>query len=441
MKKTSFAVLFFYIFSLSFSSYAKANPLLGLSVLSPPVLGATVAVVGGCMIAQAIDGGFSFDAGQMHRDVYAFREYLQDGATVAIGKSASVGLDLSEAIQSGVLQTYASLHNWLIGKFPGLDPQNLPIGEVVPIPVSENESRIGLVTFVEISPGGGPSLSIVYNRIYDKGIINGIHSWRQSVWYPTGELRSDGVPLGAWVTTHWQEYVDDPYTEDEQTIAPGIPPTISPEIEQQLAQDLAQVAGADTQVAADLDDLMKDHPGLWGFPSTAPVTPSDVAGWAQGQGSTAQDTYIQSLQDLVSANPNNAELQAQLAKAQADQAASQAQQVQEQAQQEQEKAEDTFDPIHASPFDSPYSPGPFDIPARFSSFMNNIKSSALFSFSSSFFNSLPGGGSPIYTVEAGSYGTHTIDLSETMATGLAVLKTVLLLLFGFLSIRVVILKR
>ena len=93
------------------------------------------------------------------------------------------------------------------------------------------------------------------------------------------------------------------------------------------------------------------------------------------------------------------------------------------------------------PFEEAYNPGAFDIPTRFTSFLNNIKSSGLFSFSSSFFNSLPGGGSPIYTVEAGTYGTHTIDLSETMSTGLTVLKTVLLLLFGFLSIRVVILKR
>ncbi|MDY0050285.1 MAG: hypothetical protein RBR73_06015, partial [Halothiobacillaceae bacterium] len=102
---------------------------------------------------------------------------------------------------------------------------------------------------------------------------------------------------------------------------------------------------------------------------------------------------------------------------------------------------ETFDPVVAAPFESPYDPGSFDIPARFTTFLNNVKSTSLFSFSSSYFNSLPGGGSPIYTVEAGTYGTHTVDLSETMGTGLAVLKTVLLLLFGFLSIRVVILKR
>jgi len=110
-------------------------------------------------------------------------------------------------------------------------------------------------------------------------------------------------------------------------------------------------------------------------------------------------------------------------------------------QEEAEKKEETFSPIASSAFEEPYDPGPYDIPERFSSFLNTVKSSGLFSFSSSFFNSLPGGGSPVYQIEAGQYGSHTIDLSQTMSIGLAVLKTILLACFGFLSIRAVIMKR
>ena len=105
------------------------------------------------------------------------------------------------------------------------------------------------------------------------------------------------------------------------------------------------------------------------------------------------------------------------------------------------ETEETFRPISDTAFAEPYNPGEFDIPARFTTFLNNVKSSGLFSFSNNFFNSLPSGGSPIFEIEGGIFGSHSIDLSETMSGGLAVVKTVLLALFGFLSIRAVIMKR
>ena len=122
------------------------------------------------------------------------------------------------------------------------------------------------------------------------------------------------------------------------------------------------------------------------------------------------------------------------------QAAAEAAQATQQAVEAAEQPE-TFTPIAASPFGTPYNPGEFNIPLRFARFLDNVRASSLFSLPSSFFNSLPGGGSPVYEIEAGQYGHHTIDLSQTMSTGLAVLKTLLLACFGFLSIRVVILKR
>jgi hypothetical protein len=139
--------------------------------------------------------------------------------------------------------------------------------------------------------------------------------------------------------------------------------------------------------------------------------------------------------ELAAANPTDVSV-----KIAADQAAVEAAKAQEEAAKE-EPTEETFSPISDSAFVEPYNPGEFDIPARFTTFLNNVKSSGLFSFSNDFFNSLPGGGSPIFEIEGGIFGSHRIDLSETMSGGLAVLKTVLLALFGFLSIRAVIMKR
>lgn len=122
-------------------------------------------------------------------------------------------------------------------------------------------------------------------------------------------------------------------------------------------------------------------------------------------------------------------------------AANAAEQTANQAASQMEPAPETYSDVPLSGFEEPYNPGPFDIPDRFDTFLANVAGTGLFSLPSQYFNSLPGGGSPTYTIEAGQYGTHTVDLSETMGTGLAVLKTVLLLCFAFLSVRVVVLKR
>ena len=143
----------------------------------------------------------------------------------------------------------------------------------------------------------------------------------------------------------------------------------------------------------------------------------------------------QATQTATDPNATPAEIAA--AQVAADAAKATADKAQDQMQPEPE----TYTDVPLSGFEEPYNPGPFDIPDRFDTFLANVAGTGLFSLPSQYFNSLPGGGSPVYTVEAGTYGTHTIDLSETMGTGLAVLKTVLLLCFAFLSVRVVVLKR
>ncbi len=104
--------------------------------------------------------------------------------------------------------------------------------------------------------------------------------------------------------------------------------------------------------------------------------------------------------------------------------------------------DETFSSITSSGFGESYGTGEFDIPGRFTTFLTTVKSSGLFSFSSDFFESLPGGGSSTYEIDGGeTFGHHSIDLDETLSVGLAVLKTILLVIFGFLSIRAIIMKR
>jgi len=165
------------------------------------------------------------------------------------------------------------------------------------------------------------------------------------------------------------------------------------------------------------------------------ITQADINAALKANTAAVAQAVAQAAADIAAANPTDAAAQIAAAQAAADAA-----KAAEEAAIE-EPAQETFSPISDTAFTAPYNPGAFDIPARFTTFLNNVKSSGLFSFSNDFFNSLPGGGSPIFEIEAGRYGHHTIDLSTTMSTGLAVLKSILLACFGSLSIRAVIMKR
>jgi len=157
----------------------------------------------------------------------------------------------------------------------------------------------------------------------------------------------------------------------------------------------------------------------------SPITNNDVSNFFTANTTNVYNEYLNTVNN--GGDVNTAQAATDLAKAQEEEA--------------EKETEEKFNQIPTNSFEPPYDPGPFDIPTRFTTFLSHVKSSGLFSFSSAFFNSLPGGGSPVYTVAAGIYGTHTIDLSDTMTGGLAVLKSILLACFGFLSIRAVIMKR
>ena len=168
-------------------------------------------------------------------------------------------------------------------------------------------------------------------------------------------------------------------------------------------------------------------------PNPSPITNNQIQNFFTENTANVYNEYLETVTNNIT-NPGDisnevAQAAAETAKAQEEEA--------------NKESEETFSPISSNPFEKPYNPGDeFDIPTRFTSFLNNVKSSGLFSFSSAFFESLPGGGSPVYQIDGGeTFGTHTIDLSDTLTGGLAILKTILLACFGFLSIRAVIMKR
>lgn len=212
------------------------------------------------------------------------------------------------------------------------------------------------------------------------------------------------------------------------------PPINFPGLQDALSSNPGALGG-------ELPDVIKTMPASQvkpvggAIPSSAPtsadaptITNADVKNFYAANSSNVYNEYLN-----VANNADSTTNEILGAKAAAENA--------KQAEDAAEPDAETFSPISDSPFGMAYSPGPYDIPTRFNNFLSNVKTSGLFSFSSAFFESLPGGGTSTYTVDAGIYGTHTIDLSDTMSGGLAVLKTILLVVFGFLSIRAVIMKR
>ena len=450
MKRLSLLVLFFYC--CSFACAPRARAVAPLALLAPAAIGAAVVAIAGTQYALKGDhSGTSYqsDGRNLTVPLVAYKKLAVQGGEILLGKSVTAVLDAKKAFDDNVLDGYTALSGLVDNLFGADNPSEFPgIGDVCASDPANAPSC-----------PSGPRINSIGSTVY---------SAKQQGWCTgTGYCNFGGlcrVPNGNWYILIANTMVNTPpvpgflyksayvsITADDPTFPPaGVPDILPPDQVGPLAQKFADAAPIRPDVKEDLDNLLKDHPEYWPFantptalpepnndisdyPPAQPITAPDVNQWAQGQSAGAQQNYIDTLQSLVDANPTDTGLASELAKAQAEQAQQQAEDV--------EEAADTYDPISSNPFDEAYNPGAFDIPARFTSFLNNVKSTGLFSFSSSFFNSLPGGGSPVYTIDAGTYGTHTIDLSETMGTGLAVLKTVLLLLFGFLSIRVVILKR
>lgn len=111
-----------------------------------------------------------------------------------------------------------------------------------------------------------------------------------------------------------------------------------------------------------------------------------------------------------------------------------------------DEIKDIFDDDYTATGDgkptTPYAPSAeaFNIGSRFDTFLSRMGNTGVFALPNNFLNALPNGGTPIFTYDFGSYGTRSVDLS-TMSSALLVLRTISLIAFCFVSIRVLVLKR
>ncbi len=104
--------------------------------------------------------------------------------------------------------------------------------------------------------------------------------------------------------------------------------------------------------------------------------------------------------------------------------------------------QDAFDGQFTAPEDpQPYDVGQeFDFVSRTNDFIDQMKSTGLFSLPGQITQNIPTGGDSVMTIEAGQYGTHDFNFAD-WGNALVVLRTVCLIVFSWIGIRIVTLKR
>lgn len=481
MKRCILPTLFFYLVAFSVHP-ARALPPLALALIPAAQVAAKVAPfvaagVGGASVAAGINYYYSDPASPVYVDralnsVASSADYVFSPGFAAIGPmsivtSASypnvlnhyvggrtaIGSKLSDiytTLKNSASNQYTDLKTWLSqytapGGIPGAglpasfagqtftmtDGSNVTLtyaGWATGMDPSYMENQYATKTYkFKLTPVGGcyatgssPSGSWeCFNGTSWQG------TWMGTVWGMNGSATSNPATIPASEDT-----VNDSQVKQN---FPGAPIGVKTDIKDAVAAQNPPVTSAGA--VPDTGEQIKPVAG---------ITPQELAQiLAQNTADVAKKVADAAAQ-IAAANPSDAAAQiaAQQAALEAAKAAAQASQATQDATKPEAPPAETFGGINSNPFAQPYNPGQFDVAARLDQFFDSVKSSGLFSFSSGFFNSLPGGGSPIFTINGGqTFGTHTIDFSQTMTTGLAVLKSILLACFGFLSIRAVIMKR
>ncbi len=470
MKKIAWLCIILTVFSYTIPLRVRAAaPAIGL--IGAAAIGATVLAAGGTQYAQKQGGSYGFNGSHITRDMIAYTSnkltqqtldqiaaaqgMAQDAGGYVIGKAVQGVFDLSKAFSENVLSSYSNLYSTVQDFFssnaydePTVSEPNLPIGTILKTP-------------------DGRQIRITYDRGI-RNVSNPSVSQGVTVFSTYIQYRYDYRVVGSKIYATFHEY------DFEYVVVPvEVPEVLDPDMETPLAGAIVDAAKANPGVSKDLDSLMQSRPDLWAFPDSAslpsqtapgskiedyppawPITPSQITAWSASQGIAAQQSLVDRLEGLVAANPSDISLQNDLAREKSRLEQMQAAAVNdiskaeavEQAAADQAVSEDgkpeTFETLETSVSWDPYNPGEFDIPARFTAMLNTVKGTALFSFSSGFFESLPTGGSSLVTFEGGdTFGNHTVDLSDTLETGLIAFRAVVMVIFGFLAIRAVIMKR
>jgi hypothetical protein len=350
--------------------------------------------------------------------IYAYNPALGIASSFALGYAGQANLKVKELYNEGKI-TDPALQALCDMIWPS--PSNtgtIAAGTVISTPsgpyriVSGPNDYAAKKSFADLTAQFSPALGYVP--------IGGLSADKQWIFRPAedggyGSLM--GWPGNQYNTSYFYAASYNLEPAPGAQVSEGAPVQLNDSQASQLVDKIVEQQN-EPGVRDSVNNLIKNNPDYAQYPDN--ISYNDINNYYTTNNQTVNNEYISNLQNLVNQYPDNPQLQQELAKAEAE----------------------TFDAIPVDAFDPSYNPGQFDIPARFTAFLNNVKTSGLFSFSSDFFESLPGDGSPIYQINGGeTFGIHTIDLSDTLSGGLAVLKTVLLVCFGFLSIRAVIMKR
>lgn len=319
-----------------------------LVIYAAAALGATVLTMGATHFALSKQNtSYNFDGNALVRPIIAYNNVLIGGANVALGKACSAILDIKKAYDEKKLQDYLNL--------------NRAIQEYYPITFTPELNDIVdysnlLQQYQNILPGTQPESNykcVAYSRNYPTYSYpasnppwpNG-SSW--STWDGETLIISVGnfvqeMPdgRGAWEMLTWsyQPTTGTPTYDPENTS----PPILPPENASPLSEHIYNSIPSNPSLENELDELMKNNPSLFSFPDTLslpenpnsiedyppaqPITAGDLTAYSQQVNAEANQTLVDTLTDLVAANPTDTNLAAELAKAQADAAKDTAQEL------------------------------------------------------------------------------------------------------------------
>lgn len=369
-------------------------------------------------------------------------ESFPDTSDVFLGKVSNLSTKVSDFVdhvKNAASSLYTDLKDLIQANSTVPPSQNGPeIGNILTVPGKEQKFKwTNIGTYTQYSSENTVPGSIK-SGIFFRYPQPSTGSYNEPMW-----IAYDGTDIYMAKTNQWYGY---PYIQLWKLLGNWVadpadweaPPSV-------INYDSLKPAleSASSEVSEEISDALKDMPASKVDTDGQVLTAAEIKSLLAQNTAAVAKAAADAAAAVAAANPGDAA--AQIAAGQA--ALEAAKTAAEAAAQEGEEVgdeEETFTGINPEGFTEGYQATEynFDIPGRFDSFLNNVKSSGLFSFSSGFFNSIPGGGSPVFTINGGqTFGSHSIDFSETMTTGLAVLKSILMACFGFLSIRAIIMKR
>lgn len=208
--------------------------------------------------------------------------------------------------------------------------------------------------------------------------------------------------------------------------------------------DPIAVAAAVPLTAGAQDDagkIVAGNPGVV-TPATVPAPFSAAQISAAQAAATAAQAATAAAQAQTALAQDTTNTALQVAAAQAQAAADQAAIAAQAAEVEVETQEDTSDiPYNPSALGGPYTLPEIDFGARFQTFIDAIKATSFFSLPASIASGIPASSISVLTIDGGeTIGTHNFDFAD-MDNLWAILRSVVLTGFMFVSIRIVCLHR